>query len=207
MLVPNSRYDEAVEIAAAAASQTQVGDPTEEGMHLGPLISQAQWDRVQGYIQTGLDEGAVVAAVASASLKAMRPGYFVKPTVLANVTNDMTVAQEEIFGPVLSIIGYDDDDDAVASPMTASTACPVACGQVTRSERSPWLDGCALVRSTSTEAASTSPHRSVATSSRATDARTASTASTSSSRRSPSSSDLLIYLVATPTSRCDLRLL
>jgi len=79
MLVPNSRYDEAVEIAAAAASQTQVGDPTEEGMHLGPLISQAQWDRVQGYIQTGLDEGAVVAAgglvppVASASPRARRP--------------------------------------------------------------------------------------------------------------------------------------
>ena len=113
MLVPNSRYDEAVEIAAAAASQTQVGDPTEEGMHLGPLISQAQWDRVQGYIQTGLDEGAVVAAGGLGKPEGQETGYFVKPTVLANVTNDMTVAQEEIFGPVLSIIGYDDDDDAV----------------------------------------------------------------------------------------------
>ncbi|MCH9839075.1 aldehyde dehydrogenase family protein [bacterium] len=113
MLVPNSRYDEAVEIAAAAASQTQVGDPTEEGMHLGPLISQVQWDRVQGYIQTGLDEGAVVAAGGLGKPEGHETGYFVKPTVLANVTNDMTVAQEEIFGPVLSIIGYDDDDDAV----------------------------------------------------------------------------------------------
>jgi aldehyde dehydrogenase (NAD+) len=113
MLVPNSRYDEAVEIAAAAASQTQVGDPTEEGMHLGPLISQAQWDRVQGYIQQGVDEGAVIAAGGLGKPEGQETGYFVKPTVLANVTNDMTVAQEEIFGPVLSIIGYDDDDDAV----------------------------------------------------------------------------------------------
>jgi len=113
MLVPNSRYDEAVEIASAAAEQTQVGDPTEEGMHLGPLISQAQWDRVQGYIQTGIDEGAVVAAGGLGKPDGKETGYFVKPTVLANVTNDMTVAQEEIFGPVLSIIGYDDDDDAV----------------------------------------------------------------------------------------------
>jgi aldehyde dehydrogenase (NAD+) len=113
MLVPNSRYDEAVQIAAAAAEQTQVGDPSEEGMHLGPLISQAQWDRVQGYIQTGIDEGAVVAAGGLGKPEGRETGYFVKPTVLANVTNDMTVAQEEIFGPVLSIIGYEDDDDAV----------------------------------------------------------------------------------------------
>ncbi|WP_040493991.1 aldehyde dehydrogenase family protein [Ilumatobacter nonamiensis] len=113
MLVPNSRYDEAVGIAAAAAEQTQVGSPTDEGMHLGPLISQAQWDRVQGYIQTGIDEGATVAAGGLGKPEGHETGYFVKPTVLAGVTNDMTVAQEEIFGPVLSIIGYDDDDDAV----------------------------------------------------------------------------------------------
>ena len=112
MLVPNSRYDEAVEIAAAAVAATQVGDPTEEGMHLGPLISQAQWDRVQEYIQKGIDEGAVVAAGGLGKPEGRETGYFVKPTVFANVTNDMTIAQEEIFGPVLSIIGYDDDDDA-----------------------------------------------------------------------------------------------
>lgn len=113
MLVPNSRYDEAVAIASAAAEQTQVGDPAEEGMHLGPLISQAQWDRVQGYIQKGVDEGAVIAAGGLGKPEGKETGYYVKPTVLANVTNDMTVAQEEIFGPVLSIIGYDDEDDAV----------------------------------------------------------------------------------------------
>ncbi len=113
MLVPNSRYDEAVAIAAAAAENMGVDDPTKEGMHLGPLISQAQWDRVQGYIQKGIDEGAVVAAGGLGKPEGKETGYFVKPTVLANVTNDMTVAQEEIFGPVLSIIGYEDEDDAV----------------------------------------------------------------------------------------------
>jgi len=113
MLVPNSRYDEAVEIAAAAAAATQVDDPMKEGMHLGPLISQTQWDRVQGYIQKGLDEGAVVAAGGLGKPEGKETGYYVKPTVFANVTNDMTIAQEEIFGPVLSIIGYEDDDDAV----------------------------------------------------------------------------------------------
>ncbi len=113
MLVPNSRYDEAVAIAVAAAEAIEVDDPTKEGMHLGPLVSQAQWDRVQGYIQRGIDEGAVVVAGGLGKPEGHETGYFVKPTVLANVTNDMTVAQEEIFGPVLSIIGYDDDDDAV----------------------------------------------------------------------------------------------
>jgi acyl-CoA reductase-like NAD-dependent aldehyde dehydrogenase len=113
MLVPNSRYDEAVEIATAAVAATEVDDPMKEGMHLGPLISQAQWDRVQGYIQKGIDEGAVVAAGGPGKPEGKDTGYFVKPTLFVNVTNDMTIAQEEIFGPVLSIIGYEDDDDAV----------------------------------------------------------------------------------------------
>jgi len=113
MLVPNSRYDEAVDIAVKAAEGTEVGDPTEEGMHLGPLISQAQWDRVQDYIQKGIDEGARVVAGGLGKPEGRETGYYVKPTVFADVTNDMTIAQEEIFGPVLSIIGYEDDDEAV----------------------------------------------------------------------------------------------
>ncbi len=113
MLVPNSRYDEAVEIAAAAVSATEVGDPTSEGMHLGPLISQAQWDRVQGYIQKGIEEGARVVVGGLGRPEGHEKGYFVRPTVFADVSNDMTIAREEIFGPVLSIIGYEDDDDAV----------------------------------------------------------------------------------------------
>ncbi len=113
MLVPNSRYDEAVEIAVAVVEGTEVDDPDKEGMHLGPLISQAQWDRVQGYMAKGVEEGAVIAAGGPGKPEGKETGYFVKPTVFANVTNDMTIAQEEIFGPVLSIIGYEDDDDAV----------------------------------------------------------------------------------------------
>jgi aldehyde dehydrogenase (NAD+) len=113
MLVPRSRYEEAVQIAAAAADQMQVDDPTKEGMHLGPLISAAQWDRVQGYIQKGIDEGARVAAGGVGKPEGKETGYYVKPTVFADVDNSMTIAQEEIFGPVLSVIAYEDDDDAV----------------------------------------------------------------------------------------------
>jgi aldehyde dehydrogenase (NAD+) len=113
MLVPEQPLRRGRRIAAAAAENMPVDDPSKEGMHLGPLISQAQWDRVQGYIQQGIDEGAVVAAGGLGKPEGHETGYFVKPTVLANVTNDMTVAQEEIFGPVLSIIGYEDEDDAV----------------------------------------------------------------------------------------------
>jgi acyl-CoA reductase-like NAD-dependent aldehyde dehydrogenase len=113
MLVPRSRYDEAVAIAAATAEKTGIDDPMKEGMHLGPLISAAQWDRVQGYIQKGIDEGARVAAGGLGKPEGKETGYYVKPTVFADVDNSMTIAQEEIFGPVLSVIPYDDDDDAV----------------------------------------------------------------------------------------------
>lgn len=114
MLLPRSRYEEGVAIAAAAAEAMEVKSPTEEGMHLGPLISQAQWDRVQGYIQKGIDEGARIVAGGLGKPEGLDTGYYVKPTVFADVDNSMTIAQEEIFGPVLSIIAYEDDDDAVA---------------------------------------------------------------------------------------------
>jgi aldehyde dehydrogenase (NAD+) len=114
MLLPRSRYEEGVAIAAAAANAMEVKSPTEEGMHMGPLISQTQWDRVQGYIQKGIDEGARVVAGGLGKPDGMDTGYYVKPTVFADVENSMTIAQEEIFGPVLSIIAYEDDDDAVA---------------------------------------------------------------------------------------------
>ena len=114
MLLPRSRYEEGVAIAAAAAEATKVKSPTEEGTHLGPLISKTQWERVQGYIQKGIDEGARVVAGGLGKPERLDTGYYVKPTVFADVDNSMTIAQEEIFGPVLSIIAYDDDDDAVA---------------------------------------------------------------------------------------------
>jgi len=113
MLVPSSRYEEAVELAAAAAENFKVDDPMVEGNHLGPLISDAQWNRVQGYIAKGVDEGARVVAGGLGKPEGRDVGYYVKPTVFADVSNDMTIAQEEIFGPVLVVIPYEDDDDAV----------------------------------------------------------------------------------------------
>jgi aldehyde dehydrogenase (NAD+) len=113
MLVPKDRMDEAAAIAASVAEATVVGDPRGEGTEVGPLVSELQWNKVQGLIQKGIDEGATVAAGGIGRPEGLDKGYFVKPTVFANVSNDMTVAHEEIFGPVLSILPYDDEDDAV----------------------------------------------------------------------------------------------
>ncbi len=113
MLVPKDKVEEVSAIAKAAAEAVAVGDPTDPNNQLGPLISQTQWDRVQEYIQSGIDEGATVVTGGTGKPEGYETGYFVKPTVFAGVTNDMRIAQEEIFGPVLSIIGYDDEDDAV----------------------------------------------------------------------------------------------
>ncbi len=114
MLVPKDRMDEAAAIAAAAAESFALGDPTDASNQLGPLISQAQWQRVQDYIAKGIEEGAELVAGGLGKPEGLETGYYVKPTVFKNVDNSMTIAQEEIFGPVLSIIGYEDEDDAVA---------------------------------------------------------------------------------------------
>ncbi len=113
MLVPRHRMDEAATIAAAVAAETRVGNPRDEGVEVGPVVSKSQWDKVQGLIKAGIDEGAELKAGGTGRPEGLETGYFVKPTVFANVTNDMTIAREEIFGPVLSIIPYDDEDDAV----------------------------------------------------------------------------------------------
>jgi aldehyde dehydrogenase (NAD+) len=114
MLVPADRLEEAEQVAAAAVAKVRVGDPFTEGIHLGPLASAAQRDRVQGYIQKGIDEGAEVVVGGLGAPEGLGTGFYVKPTVFSNVKPDMTIAQEEIFGPVLSIIPYADEDDAVA---------------------------------------------------------------------------------------------
>jgi aldehyde dehydrogenase (NAD+) len=113
MLVPRDRLDEVEEIAAEAASAMTTGDPFAEESKLGPLVSQAQWDRVQGYIQKGIDEGAKLIAGGTGKPEGADKGFFVKPTVFSAVRPDMTIAQEEIFGPVLSIVPYDSEDEAV----------------------------------------------------------------------------------------------
>ena len=111
MLVHSSQYDEAVELAAKTAAGYAIGDPFDEGTRLGPLVSKAQRDRVAAYIEKGKSEGARIVAGGDTALP--DKGYFIAPTVFADVTTDMTIAQEEIFGPVLSILSYDDEDEAL----------------------------------------------------------------------------------------------
>ncbi|MFN8103272.1 MAG: aldehyde dehydrogenase family protein [Acidimicrobiia bacterium] len=117
LLVPEGRRDEAVELVRAAAESFTVGDPSERGVKLGPMVSAVQRDRVVGYIRQGIDEGATLVTggpEAPDVPEELAGGYFVRPTVFADVEPSMTIAQEEIFGPVLSILTYTDDDDAVA---------------------------------------------------------------------------------------------
>ncbi len=113
MLVPRDRMDEAAAIAADVASSIRVGDPRGDGVQVGPLVSALQWKKVQDLIQKGIDEGATLAAGGTGRPEGLAKGYFARPTVFANVSNEMTIAREEIFGPVLSIIPYDDEDQAV----------------------------------------------------------------------------------------------
>ncbi|EHI11505.1 aldehyde dehydrogenase family protein [Mycolicibacterium thermoresistibile] len=112
MLVPNSRMDEAIEIARETAAQVAVGDPDNKTA-IGPVVSRVQFDKIQRLIQQGIDEGATVVVGGPGRPDGLEVGYYVKPTVFANVKNDMTIAREEIFGPVLCILGYDDLDDAI----------------------------------------------------------------------------------------------
>jgi aldehyde dehydrogenase (NAD+) len=113
MLVPASRMAEVIEIARAAAARAKVGDPQDETTTMGPVVSELQFNKIQRLIQAGIDEGAEVVCGGTGKPEGLETGYYVKPTVFANVRNDMTIAREEIFGPVLSIIGYQDEDDAV----------------------------------------------------------------------------------------------
>jgi acyl-CoA reductase-like NAD-dependent aldehyde dehydrogenase len=113
MLVPRARLAEAEQIAAAVAQQFKPGDPFAPDTRLGPLVSEAQRERVRGYIRKGQEEGAKLLTGGDDPPAGLQRGYFVQPTVFSEVTPEMTIAQEEIFGPVLAIMPYDDDDDAV----------------------------------------------------------------------------------------------
>jgi aldehyde dehydrogenase (NAD+) len=112
LLVPNSHYEEAVEIVKVAMENNKYGDPTDPSVLQGPQVSKRQQERVLGYIEKGTQEGARVVTGGGVP-KELPKGYYVEPTVFADVDNSMTIAQEEIFGPVLSVIGFSDDDDAV----------------------------------------------------------------------------------------------
>jgi aldehyde dehydrogenase (NAD+) len=112
MLVPRARHAEAVAIAKAAAERVIVGDPNQKGS-LGPIANRAQFEKVQRLIETGIREGADLVTGGPGRPQGLEKGYYVRPTVFANVRNDMTIAREEIFGPVLSILPYEDENDAV----------------------------------------------------------------------------------------------
>ncbi len=112
MLVPRDQLAEAEQIAAAAAEKATPGDPFEAGTRLGPLVSEAQQERVRSFIEKGQEEGAKLVTGGVEPPEGLDTGYFVRPTVFSDVKPDMTIAQEEIFGPVLSIIPYDDEDEA-----------------------------------------------------------------------------------------------
>jgi aldehyde dehydrogenase (NAD+) len=112
MLVPAARMGEAVAAATAAAQKVRVGDPADPRA-IGPVASRVQFDKIQRLIQAGIDEGADLVAGGPGRPDGLDVGYYVRPTVFANVRNDMAIAREEIFGPVLCILGYDDLDHAV----------------------------------------------------------------------------------------------
>ncbi len=112
MLAPKTKMAEVVAIAKAAADATTVGDPNGNAQ-MGPVVSETQWKKIQGLIQKGIDEGATLVAGGTGKPEGLDKGYYVKPTIFADVTPDMTIAKEEIFGPVLSIISYDTVEQAV----------------------------------------------------------------------------------------------
>ena len=113
MLVQSSVYDQAIKLAKIAAEDIAVDQPTKEGEHLGPLSSRVQFDKVQGLIKKGIEEGANVVVGGPGKPDGLDIGYFVKPTVFSGVSNDMTIAQEEIFGPVLTMISFDTEEQAI----------------------------------------------------------------------------------------------
>ncbi len=114
MLVERPVYDRAVNLAADYAATVKVGNPAEDGDHIGPLVSEVQFNKVQGLIEAGIKEGARVVAGGLGRPEGFNRGYYVRPTVFADVNNDMTIAREEIFGPVLAMIPFDNEDEAIA---------------------------------------------------------------------------------------------
>ena len=137
MLVPHGRLDEAASIATSIAGKTNTGNPRAAETMIGPVVNRAQWVKIQGLIKSGIDEGATLAAGGPGRPAGINKGFYVRPTVFANVTNDMTIAREEIFGPVLSIIGYEDEDDVVriANDTPYGLAGYISSGDVERARR------------------------------------------------------------------------
>jgi len=136
MLAPRSRIAEVIAIAKSVAESITVGPP-ESGAYLGPVVNEKQWNRIQGLIQKGIEEGATLVTGGPGKPADLGKGYYVKPTVFADVRNDMTIAREEIFGPVLAIIGYDDVEEAIkiANDTPYGLASYVNAGNVERAAK------------------------------------------------------------------------
>ena len=113
ILVPQASHAQALEIAKKAAASAKPGDPFGEGTTMGPVVSEVQWNKIQGLIQQGIDEGAELVCGGTGRPDGLNAGYYVKPTIFGNVNNDMTIAREEIFGPVLSILPYETEAQAI----------------------------------------------------------------------------------------------
>ncbi|MGO9482975.1 MAG: aldehyde dehydrogenase family protein [Rhodomicrobium sp.] len=137
LLVPASRMEEASTIAKAVADKTKPGDPREAGTVIGPVVNRAQWEKIQALIERGIQEGATLVAGGPGRPAGLNKGYYVRPTVFANVTSDMTIAREEIFGPVLSIMGFKDEEDAIriANDTPYGLAGYVSSGSIERARR------------------------------------------------------------------------
>lgn len=137
LLVEQSCYDEVLDYAKSAAMGQEVGDPSVEGEHIGPLFDAIQFDRVQGMIQQGIDEGARLLTGGMGRPESASKGWFVKPTIFADVDNNMAIARQEIFGPVLVIIPFADEDEAVAiaNDTPYGLAAYIQTGDMARAER------------------------------------------------------------------------
>ena len=137
MLVEASAYDAAVEIAARTAQNAKLGDPMEKGPHFGPVVSKLQFDKIQRLIQVGIDEGAQVVAGGTGRADGFNRGYYVKPTIFAGVHNKMEIAQEEVFGPVLVMIPFKDEAEAIeiANDTPYGLAAYVQSGDLERARR------------------------------------------------------------------------
>jgi aldehyde dehydrogenase (NAD+) len=137
MLVHRSQRDAAIALAAQAADRVRLGDPLDATTTMGPLVSKAQFDKVQGLIERGLHEGATLVRGGVGRPAGFNRGYFVRPTVFADVTPDMAIAKEEIFGPVLSMMSYDTEEEAImiANNTTYGLAGYVQGGDIDRVRR------------------------------------------------------------------------
>lgn len=137
MIVPAAKMKEVAAIAKGVADKTKVGDPKAEGITMGPVVNRTQWDKIQALIKKGIDEGATLVAGGPGLPEGVNKGFYVRPTIFADVTNDMTVAREEIFGPVITILGAKDEADAVkiANDTPYGLAGYVSAGSVESANR------------------------------------------------------------------------